>query len=207
MITAGRVLRGREGKSLSDKQREPGGDAAPGRAGSGSRGPGGSPHVCVRCAARGTSCCVSREGVSGPPLTPGDIARIVSRSGMKASEFAVAREVDSIEQQAWEEDDPATRGLVRAGTVRSLARRGEACIFLGERGCKLGDARPLLCQRFPLLRVGARVEVKPGGACLAVEEAPDLPALLVLLGTSRRRLQQLDRQLGRELAGTGRGAK
>ncbi len=153
---------------------------------------------------------MSREGVSGPPLTPGDIARIVARSGMEASAFVVAREVDAIEQQAWEEDDPAARGLVRAGTARSLARRGEACIFLGERGCALGDARPLLCQRFPLVRLGARLEVKPGGVCLAVEEAQDLPSLLVLLGTSRRRLREIDRQLRRELEdtpATGRAAK
>jgi Fe-S-cluster containining protein len=160
---------------------------------------GASPHVCARCAERGTACCVNSEGVSGPPVTPGDIARIAAKSGLSEAEFLVSREVDPVEQEAWEADDPATRGLVRNGSVRSLARIGSRCVFLEARGCSLGEARPLLCQRFPLVRKGSRVEVKPGGACLAVEEARGLSELLVLLGTSKKRLRALDGQLKREL--------
>jgi Fe-S-cluster containining protein len=158
-----------------------------------------SPHVCVRCAARGTSCCVSVEGVSGPPVTPGDLARISALTGLAPDQFLTARAVDSIEQAAWEEDDPATRGLVQNGRVRSLLRRGSACFFLGEQGCKLGEARPLLCHRFPFVRHGSRIEVKPGGTCLAVEEGKDLSGLLISLGTSRKRLAEVDYMLRREL--------
>jgi Fe-S-cluster containining protein len=158
-----------------------------------------SPHVCVRCASRGTSCCVSLDGVSGPPVTPGDIARISALTGLAPDQFLTAREVDSIEQAAWEEDDPATRGLVQNGKVSSLVRRRSACFFLGEEGCRLGVARPLLCHRFPFVRHGSRIEVKPGGTCLAVEEGKDLGDLLISLGTSKKRLAQIDQQLRFEL--------
>jgi len=163
-----------------------------------------SPHVCVRCAARGTSCCVSIDGVSGPPVTPGDIARISALTRLAPEKFLSEREVDSVEQAAWEEDDPATRGLVQNGTVRSLVRQGSACFFLGEQGCKLGEARPLLCHRFPFVRHGSRIEVKPGGTCLAVEEGNELSDLFVSLGTSKKRLAEVDHRLRRELnSGSG----
>ncbi len=158
-----------------------------------------SSSVCARCAAQGTSCCVSVEGVSGPPLTPADIERISTATGRAATEFVVEREVDLIEHLAWEQDDPATRGLVREGRVRSLARRGDECIFLSANGCELGSARPLLCQRFPFMRVNGVIDVKPGGFCLAVDEAADLPQLLTMLGTGRKQLQAIDEQLQREL--------
>jgi len=158
-----------------------------------------SPHVCVRCAAQGTSCCVSAEGVSGPPLTPGDLQRIAAASGLAPEAFSLEREIDAVEQAAWEADDPAARGLVREGRVRSLARRGADCVFLGDAGCTLGSERPLLCQRFPFVRRARAVAVKPGGYCLAVEEAGDLGGLLVLLGSSRARLRAIDAQLEKEL--------
>jgi Fe-S-cluster containining protein len=165
------------------------------------RTPGGEgPHVCARCAARGTACCTSAEGLAGPPLTPGDVERIAARSGLAPAQFVVEREVDAVEEQAWSEEDPALAGIVRAGRVRSLGRRGADCLFLGRGGCTLGDGRPLACHRFPLVRVGRRLTPKPGGQCLAVEEAGGLDELLVLLGTSRRRLAAVERQLRRELA-------
>lgn len=160
---------------------------------------GQGPHVCARCAARGTACCVSAEGLSGPPLTPGDVARIAAQSGLAAERFVVEREVDEVEEAAWREEDPALAGIVRAGRVRSLGRAGDACLFLAAAGCTLGESRPLACQRFPLVRLGGRLTPKPGGACLAVEEAAGLPQLLVLLGTSRSRLRAIERQLRAEL--------
>ncbi len=160
-----------------------------------------APQVCARCAALGKACCVSAEGVAGPPVTPGDIARIEAASGRRARDFTVSREVDAIEQQAWEEEDPAARGLVREGRVLSLARDGDACVFLGRAGCTLGESRPLLCRRFPFVRRAGRLEVKPGGDCLAVSESAGLPSLLVALNTSRRELRSIDAQLALELRG------
>jgi len=165
-----------------------------------------SPAVCVRCAARGTSCCVSVEGIDGPPLTPGDEVRIAAASGLAPARFVSEREVDAVEEEAWAEEDPGLRGIVRGGGVRSIARQadGATCLFLAERGCALGEARPLACRRFPLVPVGARLEVRPAGRCLAVEEAGGLGELLALLGTSRRQLRVADAALRSELAPTRR---
>ena len=156
--------------------------------------------VCVRCAGRGTSCCTSKEGVEGPPLTPADEARIAARTGLTAAQFVSVRAVDEVEQEAWREDDPSLAGVARGGVVRSLRRGpdGATCLFL-EGGCTLGDVRPLACQRFPFALRGRQLLVRPGGECLAAEEAADLGALLVLLGTSREEQRRLDRQLHKEL--------
>jgi Fe-S-cluster containining protein len=157
--------------------------------------------VCVRCAGRGTSCCTSAEGVEGPPLTPADEARIAARTGLAGARFVSVRAVDEVEQEAWREEDPALSGVAREGKVRSLRRAegGASCLFLGPTGCALGDDRPLACRRFPFVQRGRQLLVRPGGECLAAEEAEDLGSLLVLLGSSREEQRRLDRQLRAEL--------
>jgi Fe-S-cluster containining protein len=158
----------------------------------------------VRCAARGTSCCTSKEGVEGPPLTPADEARIAARTGLAAAAFSSVRAVDEIEQAAWREEDPSLAGVARGGAVRSLRRGddGATCLFLESAGCALGADRPLACQRFPFVQRGRQLLVRPGGECLAAEEAEDLDGLLVLLGTSREEQRRLDRRLRAELSYT-----
>jgi Fe-S-cluster containining protein len=163
-----------------------------------------SPGVCFRCAARGTSCCISPEGIDGPPLTPADELRIAARCGYAPSVFVTEREVDSIEEVAWAEEDPGLRGIVRAGIVRSISRWEDACLFLGDQGCTLGDARPLACKRFPLVPRGRAIEVQPAGHCLAVEEANGLGQLLVSLGMTRKSLRAADEQLQAELSSGSR---
>ena len=157
--------------------------------------------ICVRCAARGTSCCTSKEGVEGPPLTPADEARIAARTGRAPGEFVAVRAVDEVEQAAWSDEDPSLAGVARGGTVRSLRRGsdGATCLFLDGAGCALGPERPLACRRFPFVQRGRALLVRPGGECLAAEEAQDLDGLLVLLGTSREEQKVLDRQLRAEL--------
>ena len=162
--------------------------------------------VCARCGARGTSCCISAEGIDGPPLTPADEARIAAATGLAADRFVSEREVDSVEEEAWAGEDPGLRGIVRAGLVRSVRRQADdaTCTFLAPAGCSLGGARPLACQRFPFVLRGREILVRPAGGCLAVEEATGLPQLLVLLGTSRRGVRRIDAQLRAELrAGPG----
>ena len=157
--------------------------------------------VCGRCGARGTSCCISAEGIDGPPLTPADEARISAATGLAPERFVSEREVDSVEEEAWAEEDPGLRGIVRGGLVRSIKRQGDdaTCSFLEAAGCVLGEARPLACQRFPFVPHGREILVRPAGGCLAVEEASGLPQLLVLLGTSRRGVRRIDAQLRSEL--------
>jgi Fe-S-cluster containining protein len=136
-------------------------------------------------------------------LTPGDLTRISAETGLAADLFSVTRTMDREERAGLEVEDPMLRGLVgEDGRASSLAKRGGACVCHSRReGCSLPyEARPVLCRRFPLVRVDGRLHVRPGGDCLAVEEAPTLPALLVSLRTSVREMNRVDAQIRRDLA-------
>lgn len=158
----------------------------------------GAAPVCSRCAARGPTCCEPTDGVALAPLTLGDIDRIQSATGLSPHEFTTERPIDDEERAALEEQDPVLRGLVRDGQLVSLAKseRG-ACVFHArDRGCTLSyETRPLLCRRYPIVRRGSELSVSPGGACLAIEEAADMPALLISLGLSTDVLVEIDRQI------------
>ncbi len=113
----------------------------------------------------------------------------------------MTRPIDAIEAAALVRQDPVLRGLVRDGALVSLAKRGKACVFhQAGRGCSLDyDVRPVLCRRFPIVRRGRFLTVQPGGECLAVAEARDMPELLVSLGTTEEELSALDRLVRADL--------
>lgn len=161
----------------------------------------GAAHVCARCASQGPTCCEPEEGVALAPLTPGDIERIRAATGLAARAFVRTRTISEDERSALESQDPVLKGLVHGGRLRSLRKEGRACVFHDRaHGCSLAwDVRPLLCRRFPFLRVRGRIHVQPGGECLACDEAPDLEGLLSLLGMDEAGLRALDRALRRDL--------
>jgi Fe-S-cluster containining protein len=161
----------------------------------------GQAHVCKRCAARGPTCCEPEEGVALAPLTPGDIRRISRATQRNPSDFVTERLIDADEAAAWTGEDPVLRGLVSDdGLLRSLAKQGNACVFHSASGCTLGyDVRPLLCRRFPVVRDRGALRVNPGGNCLALEEANNMPSLLQLLGLTEESLKQIDRQIRADL--------
>jgi len=162
----------------------------------------GAAPACARCAERGPTCCEPTEGVALAPLTPGDLDRIERATDRPRATFTVERAIDPDEQAALEAGDPVLRGLVRDGRLISLATgdRG-ACVFHArDQGCTLAfDVRPLLCRRYPIVRRGSQLSVRPGGSCLAVEEARNMPELLGLLGLTVDDLAQIDRQIRRDL--------
>jgi Fe-S-cluster containining protein len=159
-------------------------------------------HVCARCSALGGGCCRNEAGLSGPPLTPGDIERIAARSGQQPAAFVVERPVDAEELQAWRADDRALAATGKSGLLRSLALRGADCHFLGPIGCTLGEARPLACQRFPFVSLGRRLTARAPFRCLALEEAPGLDEALRVFGLRRTDVRRLERQLVEECGGS-----
>ena len=163
----------------------------------------GAAPVCVRCAARGETCCQPPEGVPLAPLTPGDVQRIGGATGLETEAFSSVRAVDPEEEAALVDQDPVLRGIVRNGKLRSLAKTPDGCVFYRhDRGCSLSyEVRPLLCRRFPLVRRGRGLSVRPGGACLAVEEAAGTPALMGSLGLTVAELARIDGQIRRDLSG------
>jgi hypothetical protein len=136
------------------------------------------------------------------PLTKGDIDRIMRATGLDRSVFTSERLLDEEEARALERQDPALKGLVGADRrLVSLAKSGAACVFHSRaQGCRLDfESRPLLCRRFPIVRHRQRLWVNPGGACLALEEAADMPALMALLGIDEAGLAAIDRQIRADL--------
>ena len=164
----------------------------------------GEAPVCARCSARGPTCCEPEEGVALAPLTPGDRRRISHATGLAPTDFTTARRLDDEERAALASEDPVLRDLVGDdGVLVSLAKKGRACTFhVSGRGCSLAyDVRPLLCRRFPVVRDRGRLTVRPGGDCLALEEAVDMPSLLVALGLTTEELARIDRRLREDLRG------
>jgi Fe-S-cluster containining protein len=162
----------------------------------------GEAAVCQRCSERGRTCCEPVDGVALAPLTPGDTRRIADATGLDTETFSTSRRLDREEIEALEAEDPVLRGLVGSdGLIRSLARTGEACVFWRRgKGCSLSyEVRPLLCRRFPIVRRGSALSVRPGGDCLAIEEAADMPSLLITLGITEGELSRIDRQIRTDL--------
>jgi Fe-S-cluster containining protein len=162
----------------------------------------GQAHVCQRCAQFGPTCCQPENGVALAPLTPGDIERITRATGLNASVFTTARTLDVEELEALEEQEPVLKGLV--GPDRRLVSltvvNGACALFSNHSGCTLRyESRPLLCRRYPIVRNRRWLSVSPGGRCLAVEEASDMPSLLGLLGMTEDGLVEIDRQLRADL--------
>jgi Fe-S-cluster containining protein len=157
----------------------------------------GAASVCQRCAESGPTCCEPEPGLPLAALTPGDVARIAAATGLPPTAFTESRQVDATERAFLQKDDRLLARLVQDGNLVSLAKRGRACVFHeAGRGCSLAyEVRPLLCRRFPIVRQGRFLNVRPGGRCLAVEEARDMSQLLQSLGLSEAELERLEQKV------------
>lgn len=166
---------------------------------------------CSRCPRLlGRSCCEAGEGRLAT-LTRADIARISAATGQAKHRFAAEEWLAHDEAWRYELERPAFRGYFREGPRRLTlrTRSGGACVFLGPRGCTLDEAtRPLACRLYPFTRLadGSWSILPPklgevslarasGEACLAVEEAEEMDALLAAFGTTRAQLDTLDAAL------------
>lgn len=114
-----------------------------------------SENVCAICA-KGelgcVSCCISPfiEKDPGFWLTFKDVARIVKKTGLEPEEFCRLTELEEGEDDD-EDADEEYADLVYYGDKVILMNDKEKkrCYFLGERGCKIFDARPKMCQVYP----------------------------------------------------------
>lgn len=178
-------------------------------------------HVCARCPKLlGTSCCELRPGEHLATLTRSDVARIAAHAGLAARRFVVEEGLGEDEAQAYEARRPLYRDYFRMGPVRlTLASVRDACVFLDrEKGCVLpAEVRPLACQLYPFEqwadgswsvavgRFGDLEEARAaGGACLAVEEASDMEAVLEAFGRTRAEVEALGARLAGEARAHGR---
>jgi len=119
-------------------------------------------------------------------LTASDVARIQAVTGWRRERFVEHEPLTTEETLAYEARRPGYRGYFRRTPVRwGLRSERGACVFLGPRGCSLGDdARPTACLLYPFepTEHGWTLAVERSGSpelaarsgeprCLAVEEA------------------------------------
>ncbi|HSP78396.1 MAG TPA: hypothetical protein VLQ93_07700 [Myxococcaceae bacterium] len=179
--------------------------------------------VCARCpAALGSSCCEVREGELLATLTRADVARLAAHTGLAARRFVLEEALTEEEAAGYEARRPLYRGYFRRQPVRLSLRttREGACVFLVPgQGCGLpAEVRPVACRLYPFERwpdgswsvmvgrYGDLAEARAGGgACLAVEEAEDMEAVLAAFGTSREEVEALGAQLAEEARAHARG--
>lgn len=162
------------------------------------------------------SCCEAPPGTHLATLTVVDVERIALHVGRHASAFAEDEWLTEEEALRYEARRPVYAGYFRHGPRRlTLRRAGGACVFLNRaNGCVLPEAvRPTACRLYPFEsttegwslqvdRHGGAAEARAAGgaACLAVEEAPDLEALMRAFGTSEQQLELLVEYLRREVS-------
>jgi Fe-S-cluster containining protein len=108
-------------------------------------------HICVRChkGEKGCiSCCVNPylDGSKGFYLTLSDIRRIVRATGLKPEEFCRMNKVNWAEVKK----DPSAHYPPLFIGDRWIGMKGRGkCMFFGEKGCGIYDARPMICRIFP----------------------------------------------------------
>ncbi|WP_225408848.1 YkgJ family cysteine cluster protein [Stigmatella hybrida] len=178
--------------------------------------------VCARCPGLlGKSCCEPRNGEHLAMVTRADMERIHAHTGLAVHRFTHREGLTDLEAQEYEGQWPLYRGYFRKGPVRvTLAERRGACIFFAPAtGCTLpAEVRPVACRLYPFeqwadgswsVAVGRYGDLalarQEGGACLGVEEASSMEALLAMFGTTRETVEALGAQLAEETRAHGRG--
>lgn len=172
--------------------------------------------ICARCPrVLGRSCCEVREGESLATLTGPDVDRIAQATGLAPRRFVEVEWLGELEAAQYERERPLFGGYFRHLPRRlTLRTRGGACVFLGAQGCTLSaDVRPRACRLYPFepSRDGS-IAILPDRqgtlsaaadaphACLAVEEAETLEALLASFSLTASELRECADGLAREVA-------
>lgn len=184
-----------------------------------------STSVCARCpAALGHSCCEVRPDEKLATLTGADLARIRAETQLADSAFCEEDWLTEGEALCAERERPLYAGYFKGAPVRlTLRRERGACLFhQAGRGCRLSrQARPAACLLYPfelwpggewsvqMGRFGSVDEARrhPGQACLAVEEADGMDALLAAFGVTREGIEALGARLREEILEHGRRAR
>lgn len=160
------------------------------------------PHVCVRCAAAGPTCCVLTPGQEEFcfPLAEIERHRILEAGagkGFFAQEANTSAFLDNVRKLFPGEEARLDELFPARGAHFRLATAPDGrCMLLGPAGCTLPrEARPYYCRLFPLWPERGEVLVFGAGRCLARQEARGLIPMLRLLGESKENLRHLHGRL------------
>lgn len=163
---------------------------------------GADPHVCMRCAEHGATCCRLTPGEEEYcfPLSDMERDRILDHAKDKggfAQEANSKPFVDHLKRLFPREDKLLEQLFPPLKHHLRLATRPDgSCVFLGAEGCVLPrEARPHYCLLFPFWISGERLTGFTSDGCLAVQERRDLRGLLDLLGVSEAEIRTLHGRL------------
>ena len=158
--------------------------------------------ICAQCAlVKGGVCCEVASLEKLATLTFADIERIEAATDLAPVRFTEREDLDPAVRLAYETARPLYRGMFVGGVRHGLRARKGACVFLGRgAGCQLpAEALPMACRLYPFdFDLAGRLSLVDAPHCLALDRADDLPALLRMMGTSRRSLERLRKQASAE---------
>jgi Fe-S-cluster containining protein len=147
------------------------------------------PAVCVRCAAKGRTCCMVTPGDEEFcfPISASEMAAIRGAGQGGGESFVLAPNTPGFVEQLCllMPDRDVEAAFPARGSHWRLAVTPEGrCVFLGEGGCILDRAvRPLYCRLFPLWSFDGRLTWFTAEECLANAECPSLGGMLKAMGT------------------------
>jgi len=167
-----------------------------------------NPNICGQCDSLNRSCCTLRvennEGLPAPVSEP-EIDRILRFLKDKKREELLDSRVNSpqfIDQMAVlfpDMADSVHKIFPVNKTHFDLKTVEDDCIFKDRNGCVLpDDARPLFCRIYPFWFFDGEPQIFQDSNCLALESCRAIPEMLLSLGTTTEKLQQIHARIYQE---------
>ncbi len=162
------------------------------------------PHICVRCAAQGKTCCELSGGDEEFcfPLSDAERAAILDAGFTPESFVLVPNTPDFVEQLAHLMPDLAVEAAFPPdGSHWRLATTAEGrCVFLGQSGCVLARTiRPMYCRLFPFWLYQGELTWFTAEECLAAAECATPSAMSRSMGLTKAEILELFRAMGAAL--------
>ncbi|WP_018123540.1 zinc/iron-chelating domain-containing protein [Desulfovibrio oxyclinae] len=156
------------------------------------------PHVCVRCAEHGPTCCRITPGQEEVcfPLSTAEWERIRDFQPDKGGFVKQANSqafIDNVKRLFPGEDEAVAELFPERGEHVRLALRSDgSCRFLGSKGCVLPrESRPYYCRLYPFWIAGGEILVFESPTCLARRECRSLNCMMRTLKTNAATVRDL----------------
>ena len=157
------------------------------------------PHVCLRCAWDGPTCCQLDLGCEESCFPLSDVERDKILSELAGDAGAFAQQANTpvfIEnmKNLFPGEETLVAELFHPNKfhLRLAVDEAGSCRLLGPQGCTLSrEARPYYCRLFPLWPVGRSVNVFALARCQAQRQTRSRRRLLELMGSSEKNVREL----------------
>lgn len=163
--------------------------------------------ICGMCASGKygtTDCCTSPflRKHSGFCLSLLDVARIFNYTKMNPDSFCEISDIDTEDYQ--KNPDDYFSQIIFNGKILGMKGSGK-CIFLGDKGCKIFKARPMVCRIHPLWfeeingDINIFIDIKENCLILKRAKTPNNSSIYQDLKQSKEETIQIIRQFLKEV--------